>query len=154
DVQVALGQEAGGEPQLLRHALRVIAHRLVERRGVQVERVEHRPNGLFRVLEPEELEHHLHEFAAGEEVRSGEALGEKREAAARLRPAVLDAVDFDRARIELAEIQEALDQRRLAGSVDSGQSDAGAGLQIKVYSTQHLGAPKALAHPTESNQRL
>src|SRR5580765_634361 len=99
NVQIAPRQKAGGETQLLRHTLGVIPDRLVQRGEVQIERREHRAHVLLLVTVPEQLEHHCNEFTAGEKVRSDEAFGEKREAIARLRAAVLDAVNFDRSRV-------------------------------------------------------
>ncbi len=154
DVQIASGKKAGGKPELLGHALGIGAHGLLESGGLQIERGEHRPHAFLFVSAPEKLQHHRHEFAPGEEIGGGEPLGQEREAGAGPRAAVLDAVDFDRPGIEVAEIEQALDQRGLAGAVQAGEAQALARGNIEIDPAQHSGAPKALVHSAESNQRL
>ena len=65
---------------------------------------------------------------------------------------MLDALNLDRSRIDRAEIEQAFDEGRLAGSIDSGEADAALGWQIEVDPPKNFGVPKALAHSTESNQ--
>src|SRR5262245_15323905 len=67
---------------------------------------------------------------------------------------MVDAVNVYRPRVEIAEIEQAFDQRRLPGSVDASQRHAATRRQIEVDPPQHFGAPEALVHSTESNQRL
>src|SRR5882672_10503805 len=154
NVQIALRKKAGGKPQLLGHTLRIGADRLVEGSDVQVERSEHRTNALLLVSASEQLQHHRYEFAAGEKIRGGKPLGQERKAGAGLRAAMRGAVDLDRARIEAAEVEQALDQGGLAGAVQAGQGHALARVNIEIDPAQHFRAAKALAHSEESNQRL
>src|SRR6267378_3981442 len=154
NVQIALRKKAGGKPQFLCHALRIGADRLVEGSDIEVERSEHRTNALFLVSASEQLQHHRYEFATGEKIRGGKPLGQERKAGAGLRAAVRSAVDLDRARIEAAEVEQALDQGGLAGAVHAGQAHALARVNIEIDPAQDFGAAKALAHSEESNQRL
>src|SRR5882724_1390906 len=154
NVQVALRKKTGGEPQLLRHALREVADRLVESRAVQVERGKHHADALVFVGKAEELQHRRYELAAGKKVRRGESLGQKSEPRAGPRAAVLDTPNLDRSRIDCAEIEQALDEGRLAGAIDSSEPDAARGWQIEIDPPKDFGVPKALAHSTESNQWL
>src|SRR5713226_8331134 len=84
------------------------------------------------------LQHHRHEFTAGEEIGSGEALGQEREAGAGLRAVMLDSVDLDRSGIEVAEIEQALGERGLAGAVQAGEAQALARGNIEIDPAQHL----------------
>src|SRR6266852_1162473 len=154
DVEIALRKKAGGEPQLLGHALGISAHRLVEGGDVQVERGEHRADAYLFVSAFEQPQPHRYELATGEKIGSDEPLVQKREPGARLRAAMRDAVDFDRARVEVAKVEQALDQCGLAGAVHTGQAQAIARGNIEIDPAQHFGAAKALAHSEESNQRL
>jgi len=63
-------------------------------------------------------------------------------------------VDLDCARIEVAEIEQALDQCGLAGAVHTGQAHAFARAHVEIDPAQHSGAAKALVHSAESNRRL
>src|SRR6266581_3283658 len=130
------------------------ALRLVEGGDVQVERGEHRADAYLFVSAFEQPQHHRYELATGEKIGSDEPLGQKREPGARLRTAMRDAVDFDRARVEFAKVEQALDQCGLAGAVYTGQAQAFARGDIEIDPAQHFGAAKALAHSEESNQRL
>src|SRR2546422_7776377 len=154
NVQIALRKKASGKPQLLGHTLRIGADRLVEGSDVQVERSEHRTNALLLVSASEQLQHHRYEFAAGEKIRGSKPLGQERKAGAGMRTAMRGAVDLDRARIEVAEVEQALDQGGLAGAVQAGQAHALARVNIEIDPAQHFGAAKALAHSEESNRRL
>jgi hypothetical protein len=71
-----------------------------------------------------------------------------------MRTTMPNAVDFDCSRIEIAEIQQAPDQRRLAGAVYTRQTHAFPRENLKIDSAQYFGAPKALVHSAESNQWL
>src|SRR3977135_485398 len=110
DVHIALREKTGRKPQFLGHALRIGAHRLVEGGGLQVERSEHCANALLLVSASEQSQHHRYELATGEKVWGGKPLGEERKAGAGLGTAVRGAVDLDRPLIEVAEVEQALDQ--------------------------------------------
>src|SRR5713101_8576775 len=120
NVQIALRKKAGGKPQFLGHSLRIGADRLVEGSDVQVERSEHRANALLLVLASEQSQHHRYELATGEKIRGGKPLRQERKTGASLRAAVRGAVDLDRTRIEVAEVEQALDQSGLASAVHTG----------------------------------
>src|SRR3989449_6247830 len=154
NVQIALRKKASGKPQLLGHTLRIGADRLVEGSDVQVERSEHRTNALFLVSASEQLQDHRYEFAAGEKIRGGKPLGQERKAGAGMRTAMRGAVDLDRTRIEVAEVEQALDQGGLAGAVHTGQAHALARVNIEIDPAQHFCATEALAYSEESNRRL
>src|SRR6266571_4463982 len=130
------------------------AHRFVEYRDLQIERSEHRANALLLVSASEQSQHHRYELATGEKIWGGKPLGQERKPGAGLRTAVRGAVDLDRTRIEVAEVEQALDQGGLAGAVHTGQAHALARVNIEIDPAQHFCATKALAHSEESNRRL
>src|SRR5204863_307561 len=154
NVQIALRKKAGGKPQFLGHALRIGADRLVEGSDLQIERSEHCANALLLVSAFEQSQHHRYELATGKKVWGGKSLGQERKTRAGPRTAVRGAVDLDRTRIEVAEVEQALDQGGLAGAVHTGQAHALARMNVEIDSAQHFGATKALAHSEESNRRL
>src|SRR5438477_7178861 len=154
NVQIALRKKAGGKPQFLGHALRIGADRLVEGSDLQIERSEHCANALLLVSAFEQSQHHRYELATGEKVWGGKSLGQERKTRAGPRTAVRGAVDLDRTRIEVAEVEQALDQGGLAGAVHAGQAHALARVNVEIDPAQHFGATKALAHSEESDRRL
>src|SRR5467141_3370304 len=154
NVNIALRQKAGGEPQFLGHAFRIGADGLVEGGDLQIEGSEHCANALLLVAASEQSQHHRYELATGEKVWGGKPLGQERKTGARLGTAVRGAVDLDRTRIEVAEVEQALDQGGLACAVHAGQAYALARANVEIDPAQHSGATKALAHSEESDRRL
>src|SRR6266481_4704855 len=136
NVHIALREKARREPKFLGHAFRIGA------------------NALLLVAASEQSQHHRYELATGEKVGGGKPLGQERKTGAGLGTAVRGAVDLDRARIEVAEVEQALDQGGLAGTVHTGQAYALARANVEIDPAQHFGATKALAHSEESDRRL
>jgi hypothetical protein len=62
-----------------------------------------------------------------------------------------DAEELDRPAVDRAEIEQALDQRRLAGAVYAGKSEELAGRELQVDVAQHLGPAEALGEPADAD---
>ncbi|MBM3357569.1 MAG: hypothetical protein FJY54_07565 [Betaproteobacteria bacterium] len=129
------------QAQLLRHALGVGARRPVERRELQVERGEHARDARVLVPLAVELVHVFQEIAPGEVEGRIEPLGQVGEPRARDSGAVRDPEDLDAPAVRAAEIEQALDQSRLARAVDTHQPEglARPDLERKISERRHAG---------------
>ena len=152
--QVGFGQQACCQPQLLRHALRIRAHRLVQCRRLQIERGKHGAHFVFAGGAPVQLEHIAEEVAAGEEIRRHEPLRQESQPCAGAAIGVPGAEYFDPAGIDVAEVEQAFDQRGLAGAIDADQTEGHARGDVEVDPLQHRLAAIVFPDLVEADGRL
>nr|GEU28193.1 conserved hypothetical protein [Tanacetum cinerariifolium] len=120
---------AGGQAQLLGHALGIAAHGFGQRGGIEVERGQHGVHGGPVVRQSLQGQQVLEEVGAGQVIRRGEAFGQKAQRRAAGRAVVGLAENGDGAAVERTEIEQAFDQAGLAGAVDAHQAETLAWLQ-------------------------
>ena len=155
-IEVLAREKAGGEAELLRHALGERAHRLVERRAVEIEL----GKGLLRLRcaaigHVLQLQHVAQEIAAREVVGRIEALRQEGEPARERGDLVAERRRISIApAVGLAEIEQALEQRGLAGAVHADQAETSARRSICSENSRKASAPAVpLADTVEAQCR-
>ena len=139
-------EEAGRETELLHHALRAVPHRLVERGRREVERRQQLALPIGAGLDAVHLRHELQELVSAEMVRREKSLGQIDEGTARLGRARGLTENLDPARIDVAQVEQALDAGGLARAIDPGQSEDLSGANLEREIGQHRVAADPLAY--------
>jgi phospholipid/cholesterol/gamma-HCH transport system ATP-binding protein len=98
--------------------------------------------------------HRVKKFLTGREARRDETLGQERAPCARRETPMADAVDADRGRVDLAEVEQELDEGGLARAVQAGETEHVAGANLEIDFVQHPRAAVAPADSLKSDRRL
>src|SRR5258706_13669322 len=151
-IEAALGAEAGGEAELLRHAFGEAPHRPLERGALELELVEQARGARRVVALAGEAEHRAQELLAAQVVRRHEALGQVGENEAARRIARGRAEDFEAAGVAAAEIEEAMDERGLAGAVGADQAERLAGRDLEIDAAQRVELSVALDERADAHR--
>jgi hypothetical protein len=150
----ALREQTSGQPEHLRHALRIGLHRRLQGFGREAELRAKRIDGPCGELHAIERQHVVDEPTALQVVGRLESLGEIRQALARPAIAVLAARDPDGAGIDTAQVEQATDQGRLTGTVGAHEGDGFAGGNLQIDTGEHITSPEAAANAAQLDDRL